>query len=49
MTSAKYSEVDLINIKTKGKLTYPNMIFYKLISDVEDCFMNNINSPDVGI
>jgi hypothetical protein len=36
ITSAKYSEADLINIKTKGKLTYPNVIFFKLISDVED-------------
>ncbi|KAL5239381.1 hypothetical protein ACI65C_006791 [Semiaphis heraclei] len=42
-----YPEADLINIKTKGKLTYPNMIFYKLISEVEDCFIKNINSPDV--
>ena len=47
-TSAKYySEADLINIKTKGKLTYPNMVFYKLISAVEDCFIKNIISPDV--
>lgn len=42
-----YPEADLINIKTKGRLTYPNMIFYKLISEVEDCFIKNINSPDV--
>jgi len=46
--SAKYyPEAGLINIKTKGKITYPNMIFYKLISEVEDCFTKIINSPDI--
>jgi len=41
------SAAELTNLKSKGKLSHPNIIFFKFIGAVEDCFMKNIKSSDV--
>lgn len=39
--------MELTNIISKEKLTHPNVVFYKFTSALENCFIKNINSPDV--
>lgn len=40
-------EADLINMKTKGFLTYPNCNLYIIIKHIEECFAIHCNSNDV--
>lgn len=40
-------EADLINMKTKGFLTYPNSNLYIIIKHIEECFAIHANSNDV--
>ena len=40
-------KADLINMKTKGFLTYPNSNLYIIIKHIEECFAIHANSNDV--